>query len=97
MTSTVAIDGRITVNTSDEMRRKLLAALRSRPGQITVDLSRATYMDSSGVATLLEATHIARSQSTRIVLAGVFGQPRSLLAVANLDRLFEFASQEKDE
>jgi anti-sigma B factor antagonist len=97
MTFTVAIDGRITVNTSDEMRRKLLAALRSSPGQITVDLSRATYMDSSGVATLLEATHIARSQSTSIVLAGVSGQPRSLLAVANLDRLFEFAPQEKDE
>ena len=97
MTFTVAIDGRITVNTSAEMRRKLLAALRSRPGQITLDLSRATYMDSSGVATLLEATHIARSQSTRIVLAGVSGQPRSLLAVANLDRLFEFAPQEKDE
>ena len=95
MTSTVAIDGRITVNTSDEMRRKLLAALRSKPAQITVDLSRATYMDSSGVATLLEAAHIARSQSTRLLLAGVSGQPRSLFAVAQLDRLFEFASQEK--
>ena len=95
MTSRVAIDGRITVNSSNEMRRKLLAALRSRPVQITVDLSRATYMDSSGVATLLEAAHIARSQSSRLVLAGVSGQPRSLLAVAQLDRLFEFAPQEK--
>lgn len=95
MTSTVAIDGRITVNSSDGMRRKLLAALRSRPAQIVVDLSRATYMDSSGVATLLEATHIARSQSTRLVLAGVSGQPRNLLAVANLDRLFEFVPQGK--
>ena len=95
MTSTVAIDGRITVNTSDQMRRKLLAALSSKPAQITVDLSRATYMDSSGVATLLEAAHIARSQSTRLLLAGVSGQPRSLFAVAQLDRLFEFASQEK--
>lgn len=94
MTSRVAIDGRITVNSSNEMRRKLLGALRSRPAQITVDLSRATYMDSSGVATLLEAAHIARSQSSRLVLAGVSGQPRSLLAVAQLDRLFEFAPQE---
>lgn len=95
MTSRVAIDGRITVNSSNEMRRKLLAALRTGPTQIIVDLSRATYMDSSGVATLLEATRIARNQSTRLVLAGVSGQPRSLLAVAQIDRLLEFAPQEK--
>lgn len=95
MTSTVAIDGRITVNTSGEMRRKILAALRSKPAQVTVDLSRATYMDSSGAATLLEAAHIARSQSTRLVLAGVSGQLQSLFAVAQLDRLFEFAPQDK--
>ena len=95
MTSTVAINGRITVNTSDEMRRKLLTALRSKPAQITVDLLQATYMDSSGVATLLEAAHIARSQRTRLVLAGVSGQPRSLFAVAQLDRLFEFAPQDQ--
>jgi anti-sigma B factor antagonist len=91
---TVAIEGRITVNTSDEMRRKLLAALGSRPAQVTVDLSQATYLDSSGLATLLEAVRIARSQGTRLVLAGVSGQPRSLFQVAEFNRLFEFAPQE---
>ena len=75
MTSTVVIPGRITVNNSDEMRRKLLAALRSRPARLTVDLSQATYMDSSGLATLLEAVRIARKQGTRLLLAGVSGQP----------------------
>lgn len=94
MTSTVAIEGRVTVHSSDEMRRKLLAALRSRPAQVIVDFSRATYMDTSGVATLLEAAHIARSQSTRFVLAGLSGQPRNLFEVGRFDRFFEFASQE---
>ena len=95
--STVAIEGRITVNNSDEMRRKLLAALRSRPAQMTVDLSQASYMDSSGLATLLEAVRIARRQGTRLTLAGVSGQPRNLFEVAQLDRLFEFARQETSE
>lgn len=90
----VVIFGRITVNTSDEMRRKLLATLRSKPVQLTVDLSQVTYMDSSGLATLLEAVRTARKQGTRLLLAGVSGQPRCLFQIGQLDRLFEFATEE---
>lgn len=92
--TTVAFEGRIAVNNSDKMRRKLLAALRSRPAQITVDLSQVTYMDSSGLATLLEAVRVARKQGTRLVLEGLSGQPRQLFEVADLRGLFEFAPQE---
>jgi anti-sigma B factor antagonist len=97
MIGTVAIEGRITVDNSDDMRRKLLAALRSRPPQVTVDLSQATYMDLSGLATLLESVRIARKQGTRLVLAGVSGQPRSLFQIGQLESLFEFAAEEKSE
>lgn len=94
MMPTLSIEGRITVDNSDEMRRKLLAALHSRPTQVTVDLSHATYMDSSGLATLLEAVRIARGQGTRLVLAGLSGQPRCLFEIGQLNRLFEFDPQE---
>ena len=94
MLNTVAIEGRITVNNSDEMRRKLLAALRSKPMQVIVDLSQTTYMDSSGLATLLEAVRIARKQGTRLLLAGVSGQPRCLFEIGQIDRVFEFATEE---
>jgi anti-sigma B factor antagonist len=94
MTQTVSIRGRITVNNSDEMRRKLQAALASTPAQVTVDLSEATYIDTSGVATLLEAVRIARGQGTRLVLAGLNGQPRYLFEVTEFDRLFEIAPEE---
>lgn len=94
MIQTVSIMGRITVNNSDEMRRKLCATLASKPAQVTVDLSEATYIDTSGVATLLEAVRVARGQGTRLVLAGLNGQPRYLFEATEFDRLFEIASQE---
>ena len=94
MLDTVAIEGRITVNNSDQMRRKLLSALRSRSTQVIVDLSQTTYMDSSGLATLLEAVRIARKQGTRLLLAGVSGQPRCLFEIGQIDRVFEFATEE---
>jgi anti-anti-sigma regulatory factor len=48
-------------------------------------------MDTSGVATLLEAVRSARLQGTRMVLAGLEGQPRYLLETTHFDRLFDAA------
>jgi anti-sigma B factor antagonist len=45
-------------------------------------------MDSSGVATLVEAMQIARKQSTRLVLCGMQSKVRSIFEIARLDRVF---------
>ena len=91
MTDRVSIEGRITIENSDEMRRKLRMVLRSKPAQVTVDLSGATFMDTSAVATLLEAVRIARGQGTRLVLACLQGQPAHLFELSLLHPLFEIA------
>ena len=91
LTDSVSIEGRITIETSDEMRRKLRTVLCSKPAQLTVDLSGATFIDTSGVATLLEAVRIAREQGTRLVLAGLQGQAARVLGIALLRPLFEIA------
>jgi len=88
-TQRVFIEGRITIESSDEMRRKLRTALRARPSQVTVDLSGATFIDTSAVATLLEAVRLARGQGTRLVLAGLQGQPGHVFEVSLLHPLFE--------
>jgi anti-anti-sigma factor len=94
MTDSVSIEGRITINNSDEMRRELRLLLRTKPAQITVDFSGATYMDTSAVATLVEAVRTAREQGIRLVLAGLKGQPRRLLEIIEFGRMFEVAVQE---
>ena len=67
----VSLQGRITVNNANDMRGTLADALRSQPKDLTVDLSRVVYMDTSGLATLMEAMRIARHQNTRLVLGGI--------------------------
>jgi anti-anti-sigma factor len=69
-------------------------ALRSKPNQLTVDLSAVSYLDSSGLATLIEATRVARNQGTRLVLTGSQGQPRQLLEFPQLVGLFDIAGQQ---
>ena len=90
----MSIDGRITVDNSGEMRRTLCKALRSKPDTMTVDLSRVSYIDSSGLATLVEAARNARRQNTRLILKGVQGQTCHLLEITRMNRLFEIEPDE---
>jgi anti-sigma B factor antagonist len=85
----VSLQGRITINNADEMRRTLSGALRPQLSKLAVDLSGVTYMDTSGLATLMETMRIARQQGTRLVLSGIQNQPRYLLEVTDLDHVFE--------
>ena len=87
----VAIHGRITIATSEQMRRMLSDALRAKPTNVSVDLSDVSYIDTSGLATLVEAFWTANKQATRLVLVGIQGQPQFLLKITRLDRLFGIA------
>jgi anti-sigma B factor antagonist len=86
--STVVLQGRITISNANEMRRALADALRLRPPELTIDLSRVHYMDTSGLATLIEAKRIALQQSTRLTLGRLQEQPRILFSVTDLDDVF---------
>lgn len=90
----VAIQGRITIESSNEMRRTLASALRNKPANLSVDLSGVPYIDTSGLATLLEAERIARKQGTRLILSGLQEQPRYLFDITHLDQFFDMAGQE---
>jgi anti-sigma B factor antagonist len=90
----VTIHGRVTIGNSGEMRRTLSEVLRARPAAVSVDLSDVSYIDTSGLATLVEAVRIARRQGTRLTLGGMLDQPRYLFEITHLDRLFEMDEPE---
>ena len=83
------MQGRITIDSADQVRRRLTNALRTHPDLVAVDLSDVPYMDTSGLATLMEAMRTARQQGTRLVLSGIQQQPGYLLKVTDLDHVFE--------
>ena len=91
----IAFHGRITVENSGEMRSALRDALRQKPACLRVDLSGVSYIDTSGVATLVEAARFARKQGSRLILEGLHDQPQDLLGIGHLDRLFDVAAQDR--
>jgi anti-sigma B factor antagonist len=94
MDKTVVIQGRITIVNSGAMRTALADALRTKPASVSVDLSGVSYIDTSGIATLIEAVRMARRQGTRLILGGIRDQPHYFFEIAHLDRLFDIAAQE---
>ena len=90
----IAIHGRITVENSGEMSSKLANALLKKPPKLSVNLSGVSYIDTSGLAALLQAAGVARKQGTRLVLDTPEEQPRYLLQITGLDRLFDIEERE---
>ena len=86
----VCLSGRVSVDSSPELRDQLLATL-GRPSLPTlmIDMSKLTYIDCSGIATLIEALRIARQHHTKLQLRGVHDGPRHLLEVTGLLHLFD--------
>jgi anti-anti-sigma factor len=92
--NSIEIHGRITVENSGEMSSALTNALRKKPKKLSVDLSEVSYIDTSGLATLLQAAGVAHKQGTRLVLDALQEQPRYLLEITQFDRLFDIEGQE---
>ena len=70
------------------MRRALLDALK-KGRNVLVDLSKVTYIDSSGIASLVEGLQVAKKQKSDLALVAVSQRVRRVLELARLDKVFQ--------
>lgn len=88
----VCLAGEIDLHSSPEARKLILACLQEgRP--TLVDLGAVGYIDSSGVASLVEGFQLARQRQLDFGLVGVSPAVLNVLKLARLDKVFPiFAS-----
>ncbi|MCC7191856.1 MAG: STAS domain-containing protein [Phycisphaeraceae bacterium] len=84
----VSIHGEIDFSRSPDLRSELLTLLGNKPGRMVLDLSGVPYMDSSGVATLVEVLQIQRKASSKLVLCGLQPKVRGIFEIARLNLVF---------
>lgn len=80
--------GEIDMSCSPELRVALQQALLQKPRALVVDLSGAPSIDSSGVATLIEAMRETQGRDIPLVLCGLAARVRAVLEIARLDSVF---------
>ena len=83
----IRLRGEVDLSWSQQVRHAVLAALESSPA-VGVELSEVSYIDSSGIAALVEGFQSARSQGSRFALVAVSDAVRAVLELARLDRVF---------
>jgi len=88
--------GDVDMSVARELQGALHQALRQKPDRLIVNLEEVAYMDSSGVATLVEAMQIARKGKTNVVLCNLQERVRSIFEIARLDRVFKIAASPDD-
>lgn len=81
--------GEVDLASSPTLRTKLTQIVSESPARLVLDLSQVPYMDSSGVATLVEALQQSRRHSTVLVLASLQDRVRSVFEIARLDTVFD--------
>lgn len=89
-TVVVGFEGEIDLECSPEVRKILLDGLARGP-RVLVDMSGVTLIDSSGVASLLEAFQNARKKGKSFTLAGVGDSVMRVFKLARLETVFMFS------
>lgn len=83
----VALSGEVDLHCSPEARKHILQHLNDQK-HVLVDLAEVSYIDSSGIASLVEGFQMARSKQLRFGLVGVSEAARQVLQLARLDKVF---------
>lgn len=93
--SVVMLSGEVDLSKSPDARKVILNCLK-KMNHVMVDLSAVEYIDSSGVASLVEGFQYARSNNLEFGLVGVSDAAMNVLRLARLDQVFHiYASLEE--
>jgi len=79
--------GDIDLSNSQELRKTLLAALKTNQN-VYVDLSDVNYIDSSGIASLVEGLQFSKSNNKVFILKNPSKQVSAIMELARLDQVF---------
>jgi anti-sigma B factor antagonist len=84
----VELSGEVDLHHSPQLREVLLAHAEAKRPALLLDLSEVSYMDSSGLATLIEYLQRALKYKGRFALAGASHRLRTIFDLARLGEIF---------
>ena len=82
------LEGDIDLHVSPTIAESLNAMIKEKPERIVIDLSRATYIDSAGMAALILALQDVEAYGGKFFLSGLQETVRSIFEISRLDRTF---------
>jgi anti-anti-sigma factor len=82
------LEGDIDLHVSPAVRQCLSAMIKNKPKRMVIDLSRVTYIDSSGIAALIVGMQEVEAYGGKFFLSGLRETLRLIFETSRLDRTF---------
>ncbi len=83
------IKGEIDMNSSPEVRNKLVPYFEENRTAVIVVLSDVPYIDSSGIATFVEGLQWSHNTKNKFRLVGLSTEIKEIFKIAHLESIFE--------
>jgi anti-sigma B factor antagonist len=91
----VDVDGEVDLGTSPELRRTLFEALPA-VGKLALNLAAIRYIDSSGIATLIEVLNRSHRLKKQFVLFGLSPAVQDVFRLTHVVRVFQVFQTEQE-
>ncbi|MGE3181424.1 MAG: STAS domain-containing protein [Phycisphaerae bacterium] len=91
----VALRGEIDLQSSPRLREAMLAEVENGAKRFIFDLADVTYVDSSGVGTLVELKRKLERRGAKLILAKVQARVMNVLEITQLDKFFPITADTK--
>ena len=90
----LALEGEIDLHRSPQVKESLEPLVAQKLPRILVDFSAVTYVDSSGLATMIETLQRIQSYGGKFAMFGLRDSVRSIFEIARLDQIFSIFPDE---
>jgi anti-sigma B factor antagonist len=91
------VSGDIDLANSPAMRKALLHELKDlKTPRVALNLKDVRYIDSSGVASLVEGLKASRDAGSKLILFGLTTGVREVMQLSKLVRIFDICDNEEE-
>lgn len=91
-----SLNGEININTSPDLRKVFDDLISKKATKVVLSLGEVSYIDSSGLATLIEMLRRMKKYDGKLRLCGLSDKIRSLFEITKLTKLFEMFGTEEE-
>ncbi len=85
----VSVEGEINIDTSPQLRKAFDRYSKEGINKVIIDCKGLFYIDSSGLATLIELLQRLKKSNGELKICGLSEKVKSVFEITKLDKLFD--------
>ena len=92
----IEINGDVDLYSSPQVRKIILDQINRKVPVLLINLGGVTYMDSSGIATLVEGLQLMNEYKGKMCIFNVHGVVHDVFELSRLDKVFKIYNSESE-